>query len=147
MIGDDPAPLGSASNPIVIHVDEDCGYNEAEQLGSDADTEIMATPEFWEKLIDESFPVPADEGSAVSLTSVLTPTKLLGCEDPEEPQMLRQSSANHLHLDDKGPKMAGDTFHVGDCPSHENTPSQNGAKGESGEFLTMTLYNYFTNQV
>ncbi|OQD78027.1 hypothetical protein PENANT_c097G09795 [Penicillium antarcticum] len=85
VIGDDPAPLGSASNPIVIYVDEDCGYDEAEQLGSDADTEVMATPEFWEKLIDENFPAPADERA----------------DCPEEPRILEQ---NCPRLDDKATK-------------------------------------------
>lgn len=60
VIRDDPAPLDSASNHIVIHVDEDCGYDETEQPGSVADTEIMPTPEFRENSIDGSFLVPAD---------------------------------------------------------------------------------------
>jgi hypothetical protein len=54
VIGDGLAPLGSASNPIVIHVDEDWCYDKIDRGGSDADTEVMATPEFWEALIDES---------------------------------------------------------------------------------------------
>jgi hypothetical protein len=91
VIRDDPTPLGSASNPIVIQVDEDCGYDEAEQLGSDADIEIMATPEFWEKLIDESFPVPADERADVNPISVLSPTTQLACEDPGELRILEQN--------------------------------------------------------
>lgn len=134
-IGDELAPLGSDSNAIVIHVDEDCGRDKAEQLDSDADTEIMATSEFWENLMDECFPVPTDEGAAVGSTSVLTPTSLLGCEDLEEPQILGQSSANHLHLDEKALTMAGGTFHVGDCHSFENTPCENGAKSERGEVI------------
>ncbi|CAG8046257.1 unnamed protein product [Penicillium nalgiovense] len=101
VIGDDPAPLGSASNPIVIHVDENCGYYEAEQLGSDADTEVMATPEFWEKLIDDNFPAPADERADVNSLSVLSPTTQLACEDPEEPRILEQ---NCPRLDDKATK-------------------------------------------
>jgi hypothetical protein len=101
VIGDDPAPLGSASNPIVIHVDEDCGYDEAEQLGSDADTEIMATPEFWEILIDESFPAPAEERADVNSVSALSPTTQLACEDPEEPRILEQNCPG---LDDKATK-------------------------------------------
>jgi hypothetical protein len=51
VIGYGPAPLGSASNPITIHVNEDCGHNETEQLGSGANTEIMAALKFWENLI------------------------------------------------------------------------------------------------
>jgi hypothetical protein len=105
VIGDDPAPLGSASNPIVIYVEEDCGYDEAEQLGSDADTEIMATLEFWEKLIDESFPVSADERTEVNAVSVLSSTARLACEDPGQPRILEQ---NCPRLDDKAPKVMED---------------------------------------
>ncbi|KAJ5608570.1 hypothetical protein N7537_005189 [Penicillium hordei] len=76
VIRDDPTPLDSASNHIVIHVDEDCGYDETEQPGSIADTKIMATPEFWENLIYRSFLVPEDEGATVDLTSILTLTRL-----------------------------------------------------------------------
>jgi hypothetical protein len=46
VIVDDLAPLGSASNPIVIYVDEGWCRDELDQLDSDADTVIMATPEF-----------------------------------------------------------------------------------------------------
>ncbi|KAL2695809.1 hypothetical protein AAEP93_003109 [Penicillium crustosum] len=101
---DDLAPLDSASNHIVIHVDEDCGYDETEQPGSVADTEIMPTLEFWENLIDGSFLVPADEAR----------------EDPEESQILRQSSTNCLHLDDNALKVTKSTFHVEDCPVYED---------------------------
>ena len=101
VIGDDLGPLGSASNPIVIHVDEDCGYDEAEHLGSDADTEIMATPEFWEILIDESLPAPADERADVNSVSALSLTTRLASEDPEEPRILEQ---NCPRLGDKATK-------------------------------------------
>jgi hypothetical protein len=47
VIGDDLAPLGSASNSIVIQVDEGWCHDDPDQLGSDADTEVMATPQFW----------------------------------------------------------------------------------------------------
>lgn len=76
IIRDDLAPLDSVSNHIVIYVDEDCGYDETEQPGSVADTEIMPILEFWENLIDRSFLVPADEGVTVDLMSILTLTRL-----------------------------------------------------------------------
>ncbi|KAJ5198754.1 uncharacterized protein N7498_007871, partial [Penicillium cinerascens] len=41
VVEDDPAPLGSASNPIVIHVDEEWCHDNAEQLSSGDDTDIM----------------------------------------------------------------------------------------------------------
>ncbi|KAJ5035949.1 hypothetical protein NUH16_003815 [Penicillium rubens] len=61
----------------------------------------MATPEFWEILIDESFPAPADERADVNSVSVLSPTTQLACEDPEEPRILEQ---NCPRLDDKATK-------------------------------------------
>lgn len=92
VIRDDPAPLDSASNHIVIHVDEDCGYDEVEQPGSVTDTEIMATSEFWENLIDGSFLVPADEGVTVDLPSILALTRL----QPARTQKSLKSPGNHL---------------------------------------------------
>jgi hypothetical protein len=45
VVRDDPTPLGSASNPIVIHVDEEWCHDDVDQLGSGDDTDIMSTPE------------------------------------------------------------------------------------------------------
>lgn len=87
---DDPAPLGSPSNPIVIHVDESLCRNERDQLGSDAETEIMATPEFWGTLTGGDFAIPADEGAAVGSSSGSAPTRSLVCEDPEGLQPFEQ---------------------------------------------------------
>lgn len=46
VIRDKPTLLGSASNPIVINVNEGQCHSEAGQPDSNADTEIMTTPEF-----------------------------------------------------------------------------------------------------
>lgn len=91
VIRDDPAPLDLASNHIVIHVDENCGYDETEQPGSVADTEIIAIPEFWENLIDGRFLILADEGTTVDLTSILGLTRL----QPAKTQKSLKSSGNH----------------------------------------------------
>jgi hypothetical protein len=48
VIGDDPAPLGSASNPIMTHVDEEWCHDDKSSSGED--TDIMSTPKFWESL-------------------------------------------------------------------------------------------------
>lgn len=56
VIGNEYALLGSAFNPIVIDVDEGWSHGEAGQPDSAADTEIVTTLEFWEKLIEESYP-------------------------------------------------------------------------------------------
>jgi hypothetical protein len=100
VIGDDLAPLGSASNPIVIHVDEDWCYDKTDQRSSDTDTEVMATPEFWEALIDESFSVQADERGVAGSSPVYAPTGSLAHKE-EGLQSFEQSSQNYLHLDDK----------------------------------------------
>lgn len=57
---DDPALLGLPSNPIVIYINEGLCRDKRDQLGSDADTEIMATPEFWETLTGGDFAILTD---------------------------------------------------------------------------------------
>ncbi|KAJ5301617.1 hypothetical protein N7508_006480 [Penicillium antarcticum] len=108
LIEDDPAPLGSESNPIVFHVEEDRSYSETKRLGSDGDTEIISES-LWERFV----------GIAGRSTPIPVPTQLSACKDPEEPQASGQSSANHLHLDGQNLEMAGNRFHVERSPSHE----------------------------
>lgn len=110
MISDDPAPLGSASNPIVIHIDEHWCRGETDQLSSDAETEIMATPEFWEAWTHESPTVPAVEGEAVAPSPVHVPSSSSVCQDPEDLQPFRQS--NRSHLDDEVLKVIGDDLAI-----------------------------------
>jgi hypothetical protein len=97
VIGDDPAPSGSASNPIVIHVDEGWCRDETDQLGSDANTEIMATPEFWGTLTGENLTVPVNEEADFSFVS----TRLPVWEDPEGLQPFEQSTPNCCQSDHK----------------------------------------------
>lgn len=80
---DDPALLGSPSNSIVIYIDEGWCRDERDLLGSDADTEIMATPEFWGTLTGGDFAIPADEGVAVGSSFGSAPTRSLVCKDLE----------------------------------------------------------------
>jgi hypothetical protein len=108
VISDDPAPLGSASNPIVIHVDENRCRDEIDQLGSDADTEIMATPEFWDAWAHESLTVPAVEGEAIVSSPIHAASRSSVSENPEDFRQFGQSSVNRSHLDDKALEMAGD---------------------------------------
>jgi hypothetical protein len=77
VIGDNLALLGLASNPIVIHVDEDSGYDNAntDWRGSDYNTEIVTAPEFWEVLIYESFPDSADEHAKLMVLKSLVQWK------------------------------------------------------------------------
>ncbi|GLI74854.1 hypothetical protein PoHVEF18_003102 [Penicillium ochrochloron] len=94
VIGDDLAPLGSASNPFVIQVDEGWCQDEPDQRGSDADTEIMATPEFWETLATGHLAVPVKDDVALDSSSVSVPTRSLVCEDPEDSQPFERSTSN-----------------------------------------------------
>jgi hypothetical protein len=89
--------LGTQANPIVIYVDEGWSGNGTDQFGSDRDTEVMTTPEFWETLIGGNFAVHADQGD--------TPIRSLVCEDPEELQSSEQSSPGCFDLDDNALKM------------------------------------------
>ncbi|KAJ5364558.1 uncharacterized protein N7496_010271 [Penicillium cataractarum] len=110
----DLAPLGSASNPIVIHVDE----------------EIMATPEFWETLIDDNFTVPAGEDEVISSSSARAPSRSPVFEDLEDLHSFGQSSTNRFHLDDKALKMTVSSFDVlQNCTGREAPTRESVANG------------------
>ena len=100
VIWDGLAPVDSALT-IVVHVDEDWCYDKVDQRGSDTDTEIMTTPEFWEILIYENFSVIAGEREAVGLSSVCAQTRPSAHVNPENLHSFGWSSANSFRLDDK----------------------------------------------
>ncbi|KAJ5198770.1 uncharacterized protein N7498_007887 [Penicillium cinerascens] len=106
VVEDDPAPLGSASNPIVIYDDEEWCHDEAEQLGSGDDTDIMSTPEFW-----EDFTPPA-------------------CENPEELGVLGQSSVDSFRLADEATKektvKASEDHYVAVLGDVQSSQAENG---------------------
>lgn len=53
---------GSELNPIVIYFDEDHSSSPNEQLQTDLETELIATPEpWWERMFRESDELLADE--------------------------------------------------------------------------------------
>lgn len=143
VIGDDLAPLGSASNPIVIYVGECSCRNGTDQVGFDADTEIMTTLECWETLIDGDFTVPADEGEAV----VHPPIRSLVREDPEDLQSSEQSSPDFSLLDDKALKATESSFYrLQNCSGLEAPSSGNTRNGHkvrlADDYLSM-LYQRF----
>lgn len=120
VIGDGLAPFGSASSFIVIHLDDDLCYDKVDRCGSQADTELMATPEFWEALIDESFSVPADKCGAVCSSFVRAPTRSPAHDNAETLHSFGQSSANSFLLDDKALKVTESSFNgQQDCSSLE----------------------------
>lgn len=124
--------LHSASNPIVIYAGEGSCRNGTDQVGFEADTEIMTTPEFRETLIGGDFTVPADEGEAVVHTLI----RSLVREDPEDLQSSEQSFPDCFLLDTKALKVTESSFYqLHNCsdleaPSSENTG--NGHKGAPG---------------
>jgi hypothetical protein len=131
VIRDGLAPLGSASNPIEIYVDEDWCCDKIDQGVSDADTEVMATPEFWEALIDESFSDPAERGT-VGPSSVRAPTRSPTNEDPEDLRSFGQSPLNSFRLDEI---MTDSSFNwLQNCPGLEDIRRENVANGQAGKF-------------
>ncbi|OKP09487.1 hypothetical protein PENSUB_5165 [Penicillium subrubescens] len=125
VIGDDLAPLGSASNPIVIQVDEGWCQDEPDQLGSDADTEIMATPEFWGTLTAGHLAVPVKDDVALDSSSVRVPTRSLVCEDPEGFQPFGRSSPNGFQSE-KALKITKHSFDaLRECPGFGATRREN----------------------
>jgi hypothetical protein len=140
VIRDGLTPLGSASNPIVIHVDEDWYYNKIDRCGSNTNTKVMATPEFWEALIDENFSIPADKRGAVGSSSVHTPTRSPAHEDPEALHSFGQSSANRLRLDNKALKITKSSFNrLQNCSSLEAIRRENVANGQASKFTAIVL--------
>jgi hypothetical protein len=134
LIGDDLAPLGSFSNPIVIHVDEGWCRDETDQLDSDADTEIMATQESWGTLIGGNFAVPVGENAAVDSSSVRASTTSPVCEDPECLQLFEQSTPNCFYFDEKALKTTENSFDASQNCSGLETRSENVANGHAGTF-------------
>ncbi|KAJ5577523.1 uncharacterized protein N7459_006487 [Penicillium hispanicum] len=97
-VDDDLAPLGSTANPIIIH--DDWSHDEAELPDSDADTEIVTTPKFWE-MIDRAFPTSASDGTSASIGA---PGRSEACQKPVDIHR-GQSFTNCPHTDGKVPEM------------------------------------------
>ncbi|KAJ5245862.1 hypothetical protein N7468_000845 [Penicillium chermesinum] len=80
----------STSNPNVIQLEDWCRDEPDQQLGSDADTEGMTTPEFWGSLAGGNFPYPEKDEAAIASSSIHVPASLLDCEYLEGFQSLEQ---------------------------------------------------------
>jgi hypothetical protein len=107
IVGDDPALLSSASNPIVIYINECCCRDETDQFYSDADTEIMATLEFSGTWTDGNLAAPGNKGAAIDSSSVLTRSL---CEDPESLQLFEQLTSHCLQSAQKSLKVTEHSF-------------------------------------
>ena len=117
LIEDDP--LGSAPNPIVINVDEGSCHSETGQPDSDADTEIMTAPEFWDNLIEESYPNPANGGADVDPISLPARTGPPPCDDADL-RVVDKLLPGFAQLDERARSLAESVLGVGEnCPSRE----------------------------
>ncbi|KAJ5267822.1 hypothetical protein N7478_010630 [Penicillium angulare] len=156
VIGDDPAPLGSASTegnmrgspkpegtqsnaiypkncsspldsaPKVIY--EDC-YDDTDQLSSDADTEVMTSPQFRAALVDESLPDPADECEAVATASICDSTS----HDPEDLR-IEELPTDHPQSDEKAPQTIDDSsLDLQGCDTLQTGRRENGAYASTGK--------------
>jgi hypothetical protein len=109
LIADDLAPLGSASNPIVIQVDEGWYHDDSDQRGSDADTVIMASPEFWGTLTGGNFAGPVKDAS-IDSSSIDVPTGSLVCENLDSLQPLDMPTSIGFASDHKAFGVTEDSF-------------------------------------
>lgn len=101
LIADDLAPLGLASNPIVIQVNEGQCRDNSDQRSSDADTVIIATPDFWEALTGRNFADPVKDNASIDSSSIYIPTGLLVYENLDSLQPFDISTSNRFALDHK----------------------------------------------
>jgi hypothetical protein len=146
VIGDESVPLGSAFNPIVIDVDEDWCHGEAGQRDSDADTEIMTTPEFWENLIEESYPNPASGGADIEPTSIPARTRPRTCHDPGL-QYFSKLVSDCAQLDERARILAESILGGAEnCSSRGIVTCGHSATGKRGKSQMMNPCNCSTNE-
>lgn len=95
------APLGSASNPIIIDPSDGDGSDEHQALShheSDADTEILSTPEFWANAAVEGAGSPSPQRDILGSRIYSHPNRTIDPASLEKPQkyitdsMLRQNT-------------------------------------------------------
>lgn len=110
LIADDLAPLGSASNPIVIQVDEGWCRDDSDQRDSDADTVIMATPEFWGTLTSGNFAGPVKDDASIDSSSIHVPTGSLVRENQDSLQPLDMPTSIEFASDHKVFGVTEDSF-------------------------------------
>ena len=81
--------------------------HEPDQLISDADTEIMTSPEFWGTLTGANFAVPVKVNAAID-SPVRVPIGSLVCADPEGLQPFEQSTTDSAQSDQKSLENHGE---------------------------------------
>ena len=89
--------MGSASNPIIINFDNDCSHHVPWEYHSDGDKEVLATPDFWENLIDESFPKSPNEEAVIDQISDPTLTISPIFQNSGQPQFFGLPTTDCAH--------------------------------------------------
>ncbi|KAJ5178956.1 hypothetical protein N7492_002166 [Penicillium capsulatum] len=151
--------LGTEANPIVIddeahppHMIPDAPVTYADdEFNSVADTEIIATPEFWEKLIDESFTAmstPEHEGAqhvhSTSLSANISPT---GCNAFEEREHSRKPSAPPGDMDDEALKGSDGSHASGNSFGPANTNPENATEYQALPPVDVGIEEYEVKRV
>jgi hypothetical protein len=120
VIDDDTLPLGSPSNPIVI-CDEEGGHK-TEQTGSDADTELMLTPEFWDSVMNFD---PPHGATVVDLTQDSLSVGSSGSQNTAQAQLLCDMPATCNQMsDDSSRAIEADERSVGSSGSYDTAQPQ-----------------------
>jgi hypothetical protein len=108
LIEDEPALPNSASNSNMIQVEEDWLRDEPEHFDSDAETEIMTTPEFYGSLTGGNIAYPGKHDAAINSSSIHVSNRPIDSKDLEGLQSVEQ-----LQLDRQTLKV---TQNLGDDP-------------------------------
>lgn len=90
LIEDEPALPNSASNSNMIQAEADWLRDEPDNLDSDADTEIMTTPEFYESLTSGNIAYPGKHDAAINSSSIHVSNRLIDSGDLEGLQSVEQ---------------------------------------------------------
>ncbi len=98
LIEDESALPDSASNSTMIRVEEDWLRDESDHADSDAETEIMTTPEFYGSLSGGNIAYPEKHKAAVDSSSIYVSDRSIGFEDLEGLQSVEKLQSDHQTL-------------------------------------------------
>lgn len=113
LIEDEPALPNSASNSNMIQAEEDWLRDEPDYLDSDADTEIMTTPEFYGFLTGGNIAYPGKYDAAINSSAIYVSNRpidsgvLEGLQSVEHLQLDRQTLEVTENLGDDPFRAAG----------------------------------------
>lgn len=93
----------------MIQAEEDWLRDEPDHLGSDADIEIMTTPEFYRSLTGGDIAYPGKHEAAIDSSSIHMSNRSIGFQDPEGFQSVEKLQSDHQTLQ-VTPNPADDPF-------------------------------------